>query len=125
VQILIGEILIFKGFLNSITKEKKISVSWVFHGPCHAIKLIRSVLGDKLILRYDENKFIVSLQNLQETEGLKAAKLTKKHIMYKNNKMKCQSCSLSLVKMSIQLKFVNQLYPKQSSKRDSFILLNV
>ncbi|KYN22412.1 THAP domain-containing protein 9, partial [Trachymyrmex cornetzi] len=68
--------------LNPITKEK----IFCFLDPCHAIKLVRNTLGDKLILRYNEKQIywanIVSLQNLQETEGLKAAtKLTKKHII--------------------------------------------
>jgi len=41
---------------------------------CHAIKLVRNAFGDKLILHYNEKEIywtnIVSLQNLQEIEGL-------------------------------------------------------
>jgi len=44
--------------------------------PCHALKLIRNTLGDKLILRHNEKNIywdnIVSLKKVQETEDLKA-----------------------------------------------------
>ncbi|KYN29051.1 THAP domain-containing protein 9, partial [Trachymyrmex cornetzi] len=124
--------------LNPITKEK----IFCFLDPCHAIKLVRNTLGDKLILRYNEKQIywanIVSLQNLQETEGLKAAtELTKKHIMYKNNKMNVKLAAQTLSEsVSTALKFVNQLYPKQFNLpeetalfclmfNDAFDLLNV
>jgi len=124
--------------LNPITKEK----IFCFLDPCHAIKLVRNAFGDKLILHYNEKKIywanIVSLQNLQETEGLKAAtKLTKKHIMYKNNKMNVKLAAQTLSEsVSTALKFVNQLYSKQfdlpeetavfcSIFNDAFDLLNV
>lgn len=42
-------------FLYPITKEKV----FCFLDPCHVLKLVRNTLGDKLILQYNEKKYIL------------------------------------------------------------------
>lgn len=80
---------------------------------------MRNTLGDKLILQCNEKNIywenIVSFHKFQETEGLKAGtKLTKQHIMYKNNKMNVKLVVQTLNKcVSIVLTFASQCYPLQ------------
>lgn len=101
--------------LHPITKEK----IFCFLDPCHALKLVRNTLGDKLILHQEESNIywdnIVSLQKIQENEGLKAAtKLTKKHIMYKNHKMNVKLAAQTLsASVSAGLQFANKFFPTQ------------
>lgn len=66
------------------------------------LKLVRNTLGDKLELYYKGKSIywqnIVSLQKLQETEGLKAGtKITKRHILYKNSKMNVKLAEHSVI----------------------------
>lgn len=129
----------FKPYIvHNITKEK----IFCFFDPCHMLKLVRNTLGDKSVLYYKGKiidwQNIVSLQKLQETEGLKAGtKLTKRHILYKNSKMNVKLAAQTLSdSVSTALKFCNQYFPNQfknaeetalfcSIFNDAFDILNV
>lgn len=67
---------------------------FIFPDPSHMIKLVRNLLGEKMVL-YDENnneinfKYLKLLNELQENEGLHLAnKLRTKHILFFKQKMK-------------------------------------
>lgn len=129
----------FKPYItHPVTKEKV----FCFLDPCHALKLVRNTLGEKLILRCNEKKIywddIVSLQKIEGREGLKAAtKLTIKHIKFKNSKMNVKLAAQTLSQsVSSALKFANQYFPMHfndseatalfcSFFNDAFDLLNV
>jgi len=79
-------------FINPITKKKV----FCFCDACHILKLVRNTLGDQNILKSKDADIhwqdIVLLQEMEEKEGLRAGtKLTKKRILYENNRM--NSCS--------------------------------
>ncbi|KYN05832.1 THAP domain-containing protein 9 [Cyphomyrmex costatus] len=102
-------------FINPITKEKV----FCFFDPCHMLKLVRNTLGDQKILKSKGGDIhwqdIVLLQKLEEEEGLRAGtKLTKKHILYKNNKMNVKIAPQTLSKsVSSALKYVHESGFKQ------------
>lgn len=67
---------------------------FIFPDPSHMVKLVRNLLGEKMVL-YDENnneinfKYLKLLNELQENEGLHLAnKLRTKHILFFKQKMK-------------------------------------
>jgi hypothetical protein len=66
---------------------------YIIFDPCHMIKLVRNTLGAKQKINSGDGKIInwqhfVDLVVLQDTEKLHATnKLTKKHILYEDNKM--------------------------------------
>ncbi|KYN18566.1 THAP domain-containing protein 9 [Trachymyrmex cornetzi] len=100
-------------FTNPVTMKK----CFVILDPCHMIKLVRSTLGDKRVLKTADNlvikwEFIVKLYNLQQKEGLKAAnKLTKKHIQCSNNRMNVKLAMQTLSRsVSKSLEFVTTLH---------------
>lgn len=76
-------------FEHPISKTK----IYVFLDPCHMLKLIRNTFGDKknIINKNNENilwKYIVSLHEMQENEGLHMAnKVRTGHIEYHKKKM--------------------------------------
>ena len=69
---------------------------------CHMLKLVRNTLGEKgILINNDDEKvlwaYIVELQRLQETEGLRLGnKLKKAHIQWKQQKMKVNLAAQSL-----------------------------
>lgn len=84
-------------FNNPYTNEKIL----VFLDPCHLIKLVRNSLGDKKVLRYKNKiikwEYIEKIYNFQIKEGLHSAnKLTKKHIIYSNNRMNVKLAAQTL-----------------------------
>lgn len=66
----------------------------VFYDPSHALKLVRNTLGAKKIIRTHEGQLvkwehIVSLADIQKEQGLyPGQKITKRHVEYKNEKMR-------------------------------------
>lgn len=99
-------------FTNPVTMKK----CFVILDPCHMIKLVRSTLGDKRVLKTADNLVIkwefIKLYNLQQKEGLKVAnKLTKKHIEYSNNRMNVKLAMQTLSRsVSKSLEFVTTLH---------------
>ncbi|KAL1479283.1 hypothetical protein MTO96_051973 [Rhipicephalus appendiculatus] len=81
-----------KAFFPHPSKEDEV-IFFLFDA-CHALKLLRNLLGDKGVLLSATYgtvlwKHIKALQELQEKEGLRAAnKLTKAHIAYYQQIMK-------------------------------------
>lgn len=129
----------FKPYIvNKVTKEK----IFCFLDPCHMLELIRNTLGDKLEL-YRNDKIIswqniVSLQKLQETEGLKAGtKITKRHILFHNTKMNVKLAAQTLSEsVNAALQFCSHYVPEQFKHaeetglfcqmfNDAFDILNV
>ncbi|KAH7979382.1 hypothetical protein HPB49_009281 [Dermacentor silvarum] len=78
-------------FPNPQFEEEEI---FVMFDPCHALKLLRNLLGDKNILWSEtygaiEWRYIVLLNELQEREGLRAGnKLSRAHVEYYRQIMK-------------------------------------
>lgn len=64
---------------------------FIFPDPSHMVKLVKNLLGEKMVL-YDENNNEINfkyLNELQENEGLHLAnKLRTKHILFFEQKMK-------------------------------------
>jgi len=125
-------------FIHPITQEKV----YCFLDQCHMLKLVRNTLGDKLELRYKGKSIlwenIISLQKLQEVEGLKCGtKLTKKHIMFQNARMNVRLAAQTLSEsVSAALKFCHECVPEKFQHpeetaifctmfNDAFDLLNV
>lgn len=104
-------------FINPATKEK----IYCFFYPSHMVKLVRNTLGQYLLLKRNNHDIlwndIVSLQKLQEEEGLKAAtKLTKNHISFHTNKMKVKLAAQTLSdSVSCALQFVAKCIPERQS----------
>jgi len=75
---------------------------YVFFDACHLIKLVRTALHDLGEIRLDANStakwsHLVELHRLQVNEGLYAAnKLTKRHILFTNDKMKVKLATQTL-----------------------------
>lgn len=106
----------FQTFFKHPTVDRKV---YFFLDPSHMIKLIRNSLGSaKEIMDSHGNKikwiYLEYLHKLQEEEGLHLAnKLGKKHILYRDNKMKVKlatqllstsvACALKLCKDELKL----------------------
>ena len=75
---------------------------YVFLDACHMIKLVRNTMSDWRVLKDREGnviswKFLVQLQELQESEGLRLAnKLRSAHINWKPQKMKVNLAAQAL-----------------------------
>lgn len=85
-------------FIHPLTKQEV----FLFLDVPHMIKLVRNVLGTKEVL-FDQNKkeikwqYIVELEKLQTNEQLMAGtKLRKRHINFKNEKMKVKLATQTL-----------------------------
>lgn len=113
-------------FINPATKEKV----FCFFDPSHMIKLVRNTLEQRLKLKCNNCDIlwndIVSLQKLQEEEGLKAAtKLNKNHISFHTNKMKVKLAAQTLSdSVNCALQFVAKYMPKRLQSPDMMKLLN-
>lgn len=75
----------------------------VFLDPCHMLKLVRNSFAEISPLMDSEGRtidwqYIVKLQNLQEKEGLRLAKVRKAHVYFQKEKMKVRLATQLLSK---------------------------